>query len=86
MLSINYDKLEATMPLTHYHCKQKYSILTKLLNIYKQITGNLTNESENSPRESSFIHFPNLKPCIKDCFRINQNDHHSVETNSPKTP
>lgn len=56
------SKLEVSNHLIyHYHMHNLYAIFAKLLNICKQIAGNLVNESGNVPRRGVVPKFSDLE-------------------------
>ena len=57
-----FNKLKVTKLLTDkYHMHNLYAIFAKLLNICKQIAGNLVNESGNVPRRGVVPKFSDLE-------------------------
>lgn len=57
-----FNKLKAIILLINkYHMHNLYAIFAKFLNICKQITGNLVNESGNVPRRGVVPRFSNIE-------------------------
>lgn len=57
-----FSKLKVIIPLINkYHMHNLYAIFAKFLNICKQITGNLVNESGNVPRRGVVPRFSNIE-------------------------
>ncbi len=57
-----FNKLKVIIRLINkYHMHNLYAIFAKFLNICKQITGNLVNESGNVPRRGVVPIFSNIE-------------------------
>ena len=57
-----FNKLKViTRLINKYHMHNLYAIFAKFLNICKQITGNLVNESGNVPRRGVVPIFSNIE-------------------------